>query len=181
MDLYKKYAGLLQRPQGQGRGHPAAGRRLRQGQDRRLHRPGLGGRRRAIEANPAIEKDIGYFTIPGETADKPEGVFLGGSNLAVAEGSKKQELAKEFLKIALSDKFEGALAKEGGVIPNKAVAQTPTSRATRPPRPPPAAANGRWHHPADPGVGRGGERRRTRSRPIMTAVLKGKSHAEAAK
>lgn len=73
----------------------------------------------AIKANPAIEKEIGYFTIPGESADKPEGVFLGGSNLAVAEGSKKQELAKEFLKLALSDKYEGQLAKLNGVIPNK--------------------------------------------------------------
>ncbi|MGK5626877.1 extracellular solute-binding protein [Streptomyces sp. URMC 123] len=73
----------------------------------------------AIKANPAIEKEIGYFTIPGETADKPAGVFLGGSNLAIAAGSKKQELAREFLKIALSDTFEGRLAKEAGVIPNK--------------------------------------------------------------
>ncbi|SPE58076.1 Maltose/maltodextrin-binding protein precursor [Streptomyces netropsis] len=73
----------------------------------------------AIKANPAIEKEIGYFTIPGEKADKPEGVFLGGSNLAISAGSKKQELAKEFLKIALSDKNEGALAKEVGSIPNK--------------------------------------------------------------
>ncbi|GHE86447.1 sugar transporter [Streptomyces longispororuber] len=73
----------------------------------------------AVKANKKIEKDIGYFTIPGPTADKPEGVFLGGSNLAVAATSKKQELAKEFLKIALSDKFEGQLAKESGVIPNK--------------------------------------------------------------
>ncbi|MGV9312409.1 extracellular solute-binding protein [Streptomyces sp. NPDC003691] len=73
----------------------------------------------AIKANPAIEKELGYFTIPGETADKPEGVFLGGSNLAVAQNSKKQALAKEFLKIALSDKFEGGLAKASGVIPNK--------------------------------------------------------------
>ncbi|MEV5241369.1 extracellular solute-binding protein [Streptomyces cinnamoneus] len=73
----------------------------------------------AIKANPEIKKDIGFFTIPGETADKPEGVFLGGSNLAVAEGSKKKDLAKEFLKIALSDKNEGALAKEVGSLPNK--------------------------------------------------------------
>ncbi|MGP3999880.1 extracellular solute-binding protein [Streptomyces sp. 8N706] len=73
----------------------------------------------AIKANPEIEKQIGYFTIPGETADKPSGVFLGGSNLAIAAGSEKQELAKEFLKLALSDTFEGALSEESGVIPNK--------------------------------------------------------------
>ncbi|MBH1935778.1 extracellular solute-binding protein [Streptomyces sp. AV19] len=73
----------------------------------------------AVKANPQIEKDLGYFTIPGESAGKPEGVFLGGSNLAIAERSKKKELAEEFLKIALSDKNEGALAKEVGSIPNK--------------------------------------------------------------
>ncbi|MEU5163635.1 extracellular solute-binding protein [Streptomyces sp. NPDC020875] len=73
----------------------------------------------AIKANPAIEKDLGYFTIPGETPDKPEGVFLGGSNVAVAEGSKNKALAKEFLKLLLSDKYEGGLAKASGVIPNK--------------------------------------------------------------
>ncbi|MGW5674404.1 extracellular solute-binding protein [Streptomyces sp. NPDC003860] len=73
----------------------------------------------AIKADPKIEKDIGYFTIPGETADKPEGVFLGGSNLAVAEGSKNKALAKEFLKLILSDKYMGGLSKASGVIPNK--------------------------------------------------------------
>ncbi|MET7759825.1 hypothetical protein ABZT27_34800, partial [Streptomyces sp. NPDC005389] len=29
--------------------------------------------------------DFGYFPIPGKTADKPGSVFLGGSNLAIAE------------------------------------------------------------------------------------------------
>src|SRR5690606_14731794 len=73
----------------------------------------------ATEANPKTAKDIGYFTTPGATAAKPEGVFLGGSTLAVAAGSKKQDLAKEFLTVALSDKFEGELAKLNGVLPDK--------------------------------------------------------------
>ncbi|GAA3045713.1 hypothetical protein GCM10020000_26830 [Streptomyces olivoverticillatus] len=111
----------------------------------------------AIKANPAIEKEIGYFTIPGESASKPEGVFLGGSNLAIAEGSKKKDLAKEFLKIALSDKNEAALAKEVGPIPNKDALLTSlkgnaAAEAAAPRR------QGRRHHPADPRVGRGGER-----------------------
>ncbi|MET9616217.1 extracellular solute-binding protein [Kitasatospora indigofera] len=61
----------------------------------------------------------GVFPLPGKTADKPSGVFLGGSNLAVAQASKNQDLAKGFLKIALSDKFEGQVAASG-LIPNKA-------------------------------------------------------------
>ncbi|MEV8016325.1 extracellular solute-binding protein [Streptomyces sp. NPDC086554] len=132
----------------------------------------------AIKANPKIEKDIGYFTIPGATADKPEGVFLGGSNLAVAATSEKQELAKEFLKIALSDKFEGALAKEGGVIPNKQALEdrlkgNPAAEAMAP-----ATAGGgttplipEWaavENPPNP------------IKNYMTAVLNGKSNDEAA-
>lgn len=100
----------------------------------------------AIKTDKKIEKDIGYFTIPGATAEKPEGVFLGGSNLAIAATSKKQELAKEFLKIALSDKFEGQFAKEGGVIPNKeslesSLAGNPAAKAMTPATP--AAASPR--------------------------------------
>jgi N,N'-diacetylchitobiose transport system substrate-binding protein len=74
----------------------------------------------AIAKNPQLKDDIGFFPIPGQSADKPAKVFLGGSNLAIAQGSKNPELAKDFLKLAMSDQFEGELAKEGGVIPNKA-------------------------------------------------------------
>ncbi|MFG2502413.1 extracellular solute-binding protein [Streptomyces sp. NPDC048441] len=133
----------------------------------------------AIKANPKIEKDIGYFTIPGATTAKPEGVFLGGSNLAVAATSKKQELAKEFLKIALNDEHEGALAKEGGVIPNKQSLEAqlkgnPAAEAMAP-----ATAGGgttplipEWaavENPPNP------------IKSYMTAVLGGKSNTDAAK
>ncbi|MER7706295.1 extracellular solute-binding protein [Kitasatospora sp. NPDC097605] len=68
----------------------------------------------------AMAKDkIGFFPLPGKTADKPSGVFLGGSNLAIAQASKNTDMAKDFLKIALNDKNEGAVAA-AGLIPNKA-------------------------------------------------------------
>ncbi|MFH9351797.1 extracellular solute-binding protein [Kitasatospora sp. NPDC017646] len=67
-----------------------------------------------------LPKDkIGFFPLPGKTADKPSGVFLGGSNLAIAAQSKNTEMAKDFLKIALNDKNEGLVAAAGN-IPNKA-------------------------------------------------------------
>ncbi|MFI8453884.1 extracellular solute-binding protein [Kitasatospora sp. NPDC085464] len=62
---------------------------------------------------------IGFFPLPGKTADKPSGVFLGGSNLAVASQSKNTDMAKDFLKVALNDKNEGLVAAAGN-IPNKA-------------------------------------------------------------
>ncbi|MGW2373718.1 extracellular solute-binding protein [Kitasatospora sp. NPDC001683] len=61
---------------------------------------------------------IGFFPLPGKTADKPSGVFIGGSNLAIAAQSKNTDMAKDFLKIALNDKNEGLVAAAGN-IPNR--------------------------------------------------------------
>ncbi|MBT2384573.1 extracellular solute-binding protein [Streptomyces sp. ISL-11] len=118
MEVYKQYQAFSKAPKDKDEATPQQADIFAKGRTGAFI--GMGWEAQtAIKANPAIEKEIGFFTIPGESADKPEGVFLGGSNLAVAAGSKKQDLAKEFLKIALSDKNEGALAKEVGSIPNK--------------------------------------------------------------
>ncbi|MCC9309611.1 extracellular solute-binding protein [Kitasatospora sp. RB6PN24] len=77
---------------------------------------GLGWEAPAPKDMPADQ--VGFFPLPGKTADKPSSVFLGGSNLAIAQASKKQALARDFLKIALSDKYEGQMAAAGDV-PNK--------------------------------------------------------------
>ncbi|MFJ9178270.1 extracellular solute-binding protein [Streptomyces sp. NPDC102360] len=123
MEIYKKYAAHSKAPKDKDEATPQQAEVFAKGKTGAFI--GMGWEAgTAVAANKKIEKDIGYFTIPGETADKPEGVFLGGSNFAVAAGSKKQELAKEFLKLALGDKFEGALAKENGVIPNKKSLET---------------------------------------------------------
>ncbi|BBA99991.1 putative sugar transporter sugar binding protein [Actinacidiphila reveromycinica] len=73
----------------------------------------------AISKNAALKDQVGYFAFPGKTAAKTASVFVGGSNLAISQGSKNPELAQDFLKLAMSDQFEGELAKEGGVVPNK--------------------------------------------------------------
>ncbi|MFE0801502.1 extracellular solute-binding protein [Streptomyces sp. NPDC058812] len=178
MDTYKKFQSLSKAPQDKDEATPQQGEVFAKGNVGSFI--GMGWEAAtAIKANPKIEKDIGYFTIPGETAAKPEGVFLGGSNLAVAAGSKKQELAKEFLKIALSDKFEGQLAKANGVTPNKESLVSNLEGN-------PAAEAG------SPAVASGGttplipewaavENAPNPIKTYMTAVLKGKSPAEAAK
>ncbi|WP_171167106.1 extracellular solute-binding protein [Streptomyces sp. I05A-00742] len=133
----------------------------------------------AVKANPEIKKDLGFFTIPGETADKPEGVFLGGSNLAIAERSKNKELAEEFLKIALSDKHEGALAKEVGSIPNKEslLPQVKGNAAGEAAAP---AAKGGGTTPLIPEWA-AVENAPNPIKAYMTAVLNGKSPEDAAK
>ncbi|MFC7996032.1 extracellular solute-binding protein [Streptomyces rochei] len=177
METYKKFQSLSKAPKDKDEATPQQGEVFAKGNVGAFI--GMGWEAGiAIEANPAIEKDLGYFTIPGETADKPEGVFLGGSNLAVAAGSKKQDLAKEFLKIALSDKNEGALAKANGVIPNKDALQSNLKGNAAAEAAAPAAAGGgttplipEWaavENPPNP------------VKTYMTAVLNGKSPAEAA-
>ncbi|MFI6641359.1 extracellular solute-binding protein [Streptomyces sp. NPDC050504] len=178
MEIYKKYQSYSNAPKDKNEATPQQADVFSKGKTGAMIAMGWEAAT-AIKANPKLEKDLGYFTIPGETADKPEGVFLGGSNLAVAEGSKKQELAKEFLKLALSDKYEGQLAKLNGVIPNKeSLNSNLTGNAVAEAAAPAAKFGGttplipEWAAVENP------------PNPIttyMTAVLNGKSHADAAK
>ncbi|WP_205752754.1 extracellular solute-binding protein [Cryptosporangium phraense] len=64
--------------------------------------------------DPKLKDDIGTFEIPGPTGPAP--VFLGGSNLAVAAGSKNVDAATDWLKLMLSDKYQKELAANG-VVP----------------------------------------------------------------
>ncbi|MFD5495493.1 extracellular solute-binding protein [Streptomyces sp. NPDC001812] len=178
METYKKFQSLSKAPKDKDEATPQQGQVFAKGNVGAFI--GMGWEAGiAIEANPKIEKEIGYFTIPGAAADKPEGVFLGGSNLAVAAGSKKQDLAQEFLKLTLSDTFEGALAKANGVIPNKESLQgnlegnAPAEAAA------PAAAVG-GTTPLIPEWA-AVENAPNPIKTYMTAVLNGKSPAEAAK
>ncbi|MEV8551291.1 extracellular solute-binding protein [Streptomyces glaucescens] len=178
METYKKFQSLSKAPKDKDEATPQQGEVFGKGNVGAFI--GMGWEAGiAIEANPKIEKEIGYFTIPGATAGKPEGVFLGGSNLAVAAGSKKQDLAKEFLKIALSDQYEGQLAKLNGVIPNKESLQGNVKGNAAAEAMAPAAAGG-GTTPLIPEWA-AVENAPNPVKTYMTAVLNGKSPAQAAK
>jgi N,N'-diacetylchitobiose transport system substrate-binding protein len=177
MELYKKYQSYSKAPKDKDEATPQQGEVFGKGNVGAIIAMGWEAGI-AIEANKDIESKIGYFTIPGDTPEKPEGVFLGGSNLAVAAGSEKQELAKEFLRIALSDKFEGQLAKEGGVLPNKESLNSNLSEHPAGLAAAPAAAFG-GTTPLIPEWAPV-ENEPNPIKQYMTAVLNGKSPAEAA-
>ncbi|MEU5126553.1 extracellular solute-binding protein [Streptomyces mobaraensis NBRC 13819 = DSM 40847] len=178
MEVYKQYQAFSKAPKDKDEATPQQADVFAKGKTGAFI--GMGWEAKtAVKANPAIEKDLGYFTIPGETADKPEGVFLGGSNLAIAERSKKKDLAEEFLKIALSDKNEGALAHEVGSIPNKEsllpqVKGNPAGEAAAP------AAKGGGTTPLI-AEWAAVENAPNPIKAYMTAVLNGKSPEDAAK
>ncbi|MEW2251525.1 MULTISPECIES: extracellular solute-binding protein [unclassified Streptomyces] len=178
MEIYKKYASYSKAPKDKDEATPQQAEVFAKGKTGAFI--GMGWEAAtAVTANKAIEKDLGYFTIPGATAGKPESVFLGGSNLAVAAGSKKQDLAKQFLKIALSDQFEGELAKLNGIVPNKTSLESNLKGNAVAEAAAPAAAVG-GTTPLIPEWA-AVENTPNPIKSYMTAVLNGKAPADAAK
>jgi N,N'-diacetylchitobiose transport system substrate-binding protein len=80
----------------------------------------------AVGAAPALKGKLSAFPIPSHTPGQLAPVFLGGSNLAVAAGSKSPTLAYEWLKLLAGEKYQTRLAKENGVLPNSASLATST-------------------------------------------------------
>jgi N,N'-diacetylchitobiose transport system substrate-binding protein len=70
----------------------------------------------AAKDNPDIQTNSSAFPIPSKTAGETAPVFQGGSNLAIPVNSKNPELAKAYLKLLMSDKYQGQLA-EAGMVP----------------------------------------------------------------
>src|SRR6266536_146973 len=74
----------------------------------------------ALAANKKLTGKIGTFPIPSHTAGQTAPVFLGGSDLAIPAGSANKDLAYEWVKLMLSEKYQTRLAKENGAIPASA-------------------------------------------------------------
>jgi N,N'-diacetylchitobiose transport system substrate-binding protein len=134
----------------------------------------------AITKNPALKDQVGFFPFPGKTAAKPAAVFVGGSNLAITQGSKNPELAQDFLTLAMSDQFEGELAKEGGVVPNKASLDSQLAGNDFGTASSAAAANG-GTTPLIPAWGNVENAPNPITTLFMTGVLQGQSPSDAAK
>jgi N,N'-diacetylchitobiose transport system substrate-binding protein len=72
----------------------------------------------AIGANDKLKGQVAAFPIPSHTAGQTSPVFLGGSNLSIAAGSKNQGLAFDWIKLMTGTKYETQLATVVGVLPN---------------------------------------------------------------
>ena len=68
----------------------------------------------AAKSDPKLTDLTSAFPIPGKAGPAP--VFQGGSNLAIPANSKDQDLAKEYVKLISSAKYQGQFAK-AGMIP----------------------------------------------------------------
>ncbi|UQA93191.1 extracellular solute-binding protein [Streptomyces halobius] len=179
MDIYRQYQSFSTAPKNKDEATPQQAEVFAKGKTGAVIAMGYEAGT-AVKANPKLKDDIGFFTIPGETAAKPEGVFLGGSNFAVAGMGKKQELAKEFLKVALSKENDAQMVKEAGWTPKSpdladAAKENPAAAAAAPAAQksggttPPIAQWAAVENVPNP------------IKNYMTAVLGGKAPADAAK
>ncbi|MFB7371384.1 extracellular solute-binding protein [Streptomyces sp. NPDC056222] len=78
-----------------------------------------GGAKIVEEANPALKGKLGFFPIPGTTADRPGAVFTGGSDLIVPEASAHPDAAYEVVKALAGEKWQTEMARTMSYVPNR--------------------------------------------------------------
>ncbi|MGW2476032.1 extracellular solute-binding protein [Streptomyces sp. NPDC001665] len=78
-----------------------------------------GGANVVIEKNPDLKGKLGFFPIPGKTAETPGAVFTGGSDLVIPTASGKQEAALTFIKELTGDAWQKKLAVAMSYVPNR--------------------------------------------------------------
>ncbi|MFD6369896.1 extracellular solute-binding protein, partial [Streptomyces roseolus] len=131
------------------------------------------------QKNPDLKGKLGFFPIPGKTADRPGAVFTGGSDLVVPAVARHQDEAYTFLKELTGDAWQTKLALAMSYVPNK------TTLATAVASDPGAAAMavGAAHGHATPHTPQwAAVEAKNPIKDYMTAVLTGRDpQAEAAK
>ncbi|MEU0955226.1 extracellular solute-binding protein [Streptomyces niveus] len=71
------------------------------------------------EKNPDLKGKLGFFPVPGKTAEAPGAVFTGGSDLIVPKNSSHRSAAVEVVKALAGEKWQTDLAKTMSYVPNK--------------------------------------------------------------
>ncbi|GAA4564679.1 extracellular solute-binding protein [Planotetraspora kaengkrachanensis] len=118
MDFYKKLQSLGDGPRDSDEANPPQADVFAKGDVAQLI-SAPGGAVAIEKANPALKDKLGFFPIPGKTADKPGAVFTGGSDLIIPEASKNQDAAYEVVKALAGEKFQTDMAKEMSYVPNR--------------------------------------------------------------
>ncbi|MBB4911744.1 extracellular solute-binding protein [Actinophytocola algeriensis] len=70
-------------------------------------------------ANPELDGKLGFFPIPGKTADEPGAVFTGGSDLIVPMASPRQDGAYAVVKELAGERWQTELARTMNYVPNR--------------------------------------------------------------
>ncbi|MGA4838329.1 extracellular solute-binding protein [Streptomyces sp. G45] len=119
MDFYRQLQALGDGPRDADEEHPPQAGVFAKGDVAQII--AVPGTARAIEeANPKLKGKLGYFPIPGKSADKPGAVVTGGSDLVIREGTDERKGAVEVVKALAGEKWQKDLARTMDYVPNKA-------------------------------------------------------------
>ncbi|MFC7892143.1 extracellular solute-binding protein [Streptomyces sp. NPDC057381] len=72
-----------------------------------------------LRDNPGLKGKLGFFPVPGKTADKPGAVFTGGSDLVVPKNTDQHEGALAVVEALVGAKWNTDLARTMHYVPNK--------------------------------------------------------------
>ncbi|MFE1202725.1 extracellular solute-binding protein [Streptomyces sp. NPDC058762] len=72
-----------------------------------------------LRENPGLKGKIGFFPVPGKSADKPGAVFTGGSDLVVPKNTDQEEGALAVVEALAGEKWNTDLARTMNYVPNK--------------------------------------------------------------
>ncbi|WP_433439394.1 extracellular solute-binding protein [Nonomuraea sp. CA-141351] len=118
MDFYKRLQALGKGPKDADEANPPQHEVFAQGKVAQIIAvPGIAAR--VLEVDDKLKGKMGFFPIPGKTADKPGTVFTGGSDLIIPVASKNQEAAYELVRSLAGEQFQTELAKAMSFVPNR--------------------------------------------------------------
>ncbi|MEU9307334.1 extracellular solute-binding protein [Streptomyces sp. NPDC048256] len=80
--------------------------------------PGLA--RAVVQQNPALDGELGFFPVPGKSADRPGAVFTGGSDLVVPRNTDVRQGAVAVVAALTGAEWDTELARTMNYVPNKA-------------------------------------------------------------
>lgn len=118
MDFYKKLQALGKGPKDADESNPPQADVMAAGKVAQIIAV-PGGAKVIAERNPDLKDKLGFFPVPGKTADKPGAVFTGGSDLVIPAASRHQDAAYAFVKELAGDTWQAKLAQAMSYVPNK--------------------------------------------------------------
>ncbi|MEV8592561.1 extracellular solute-binding protein [Streptomyces sp. NPDC052012] len=118
MDFYRRLQALGEGPVDADEEHPPQAGVFAEGAVAQIVAvPGL--TRAILQQNPDLEGKLGYFPVPGATADEPGAVFTGGSDLVVPANTDVKDAAVEVVAALAGEKWNTELARTMNYVPNK--------------------------------------------------------------
>ncbi|MFJ6071492.1 extracellular solute-binding protein [Streptomyces sp. NPDC093065] len=118
MDFYRELQALGDGPVGADEEHPPQAGVFAKGQVAQIIAvPGQA--QSVLRENPGLKGKIGFFPVPGKSADKPGAVFTGGSDLVVPKNTDQEDGALAVVAALAGEKWNTDLARTMNYVPNK--------------------------------------------------------------